>query len=173
MFKFRFSNALIVTISCFDLTMTTIDQIDRKILAIVQHCNLTSHREIANSVGLSAPAVTRRLKRLRNNGFIQSDVSVLNGKRLGRPLTIIVQVIADREQIHDLDAMRQAFAACPQVQHCYYITGEADFILIFNVSDMSEYQILTRTLFFESGHTKRFTTSVVMDTIKTNSHILL
>ncbi len=53
------------------------------------------------------------------------------------------------------------------------LRGKADFILIFNVSDMSEYQRLTRTLFFESGHTKRFTTSVVMDTIKTNSHVLL
>ena len=107
--------------------MTTLDQIDRKILAIIQHGNLTSHRDMANSVGLSAPAVTRRLKRLRNNGFIQSDVSVLHGKRLRRPLTLIVQVIADRKQVHDLDAMRQAFAACPQVQHCHYVTGGSGF----------------------------------------------
>ncbi len=97
--------------------MTTVDQIDQKILAIVQHCNLTSHREIANSVDLFAPAVTHRLKRLRNSGCIQSDVSVLNGKRLGHLLTLIVQVIADRKQVHALDAMRQTFAACPQVRH--------------------------------------------------------
>ena len=76
-----------------------LDRIDIKILAIMQNSNLIPHREIAESVNLSAPAVTRRLQRLRKTGIIQGDISILNGAALGRSLILIVQVVAQSEQI--------------------------------------------------------------------------
>jgi len=60
-----------------------------------------------------------------------------------------------------------------QVQHCYYVTGDADFVLVFNVADMGEYETLTRQLFFEGGNVNRFTTLVAMDTIKANQDVLV
>ena len=151
----------------------TLDRIDRRILSVVQANNLTPHREIADKVGLSTPAVTRRLQRLRKSGLIQQDVSVLDAAALGRPLTIIAQVSLRSEQLADIDALRESFRRCPQVQHCYYVTGEADFILVLNVSDMAEYEELTRTLFFGSGNVKRFSTSVAMETVKAHSQVML
>ena len=150
-----------------------LDRLDRRILEIVQENNQTPHREIAESIGLSTPAVTRRLKRLRESGIIQGDVSLLNGKVLGRSLTLIVQVSADREQTSELDAMRLTFEQCPQIQHCYYVTGDADFILIFNIGDMTEYEQLTRRLFLENNNVRRFTTFVSMDTVKANSWVVV
>ena len=150
-----------------------LDRIDRRILAVVQENNLTPHREIADKVGLSAPAVTRRLERLRKSGINEEDVSLLNAQVLGRPLTIIVQVVAHSERIDDLDKMRNAFLECPQIQHCYYVTGEADFILIFNVKDMEEYETLTRAQFFESGNVKKFTTFVSMENVKVKTQIVI
>lgn len=150
-----------------------IDRLDRRILAMVQENNLTPHRQIADSVGLSTPAVTRRLKRLRAQGVIRADVSLLDAVLLKRPLTIIVKVVAESEQLEELDAMREAFAGCAPIQHCYYVTGDADFILIFNVADMAEYEDLTRKLFLKPGNVKRFTTFVSMDTIKDDSKVLL
>lgn len=150
-----------------------LDRFDRGILAVVQENNLTPHRVIGETVGLSAPAVTRRLRRLRDSGVIRRDASVVDGNKVGRPLTLIVQVVADSEQIDELDAMRTAFDACPQIQHCYYVTGEADFILIFNVSDMAEYERLTRTLFIERENVKRFTTCVAMETVKADSRVFI
>ena len=108
-----------------------LDRLDRKILVMVQQDNQTPHRVIAESIGLSTPAVTRRLKRLRQAGIIRADVSVLDPQALDRSLTLIVLVSADREQVEELDAMKRAFSDCTQIQHCYYVTGEADFILIF------------------------------------------
>ena len=151
----------------------SLDRIDRKILTIVQDDNQTSHRVIAETVGLSSPAVTRRLKRLRKAEVIQQDVSLLNRSALGRSLTLIVQVSADREQIAELDAMRRSFELCPQIQHCYYVTGEADFILIFSVGEMAEYEQLTRRLFLENDNVRRFTTFVSMDTVKANSKLVI
>lgn len=148
-----------------------LDRFDRSILTIVQENNLTPHRVIGERIGLSAPAVTRRLGRLRESGVIRRDVSVVDGAAVGRGLTLIVQVAADSEQIDQLDAMRNAFQACPQVQHCYYVTGEADFTLIFNVSDMQEYERLTRSLFIENPNVRRFTTFVAMETVKAGQEI--
>ena len=150
-----------------------IDRKDRTILGIVQRDNMTPHRQIAEAVGLSTPAVTRRLGRLREQGYIRADVSILDQRLLERPLTIVAQVIADSEQLKALDAMRESFLRCPQVQHCYYVTGDADFVLIFNVADMAEYEALTRRLFIASGNVKRFTTFVAMETIKSGQEIAI
>ena len=150
-----------------------LDRLDRKILGIMQESNLTPHREIAEIVGLSAPAVTRRLKRLRKGGVIRGDVSLLDGASLGRPLTLIVQVVADSEQISELDEMRHTFNRCPQIQQCYYVTGEADFILIFSVSDMTEYEQLTRRMFLQNDNVRRFTTFVSMETVKCSEKLII
>ena len=155
------------------MTEVELDRIDQRILALVQENNLTPHREIADRVGLSAPAVTRRLQRLRKTRIIEGDVSLLNAQALGRSLTIIVQVVAHSERIDDLDKMRKAFLECPQIQHCYYVTGEADFILIFSVRDMEEYETLTRAQFFESGNVKKFTTFVSMQNVKVKTQIVI
>ena len=150
-----------------------LDRLDRKILAIIQDNNLTPHREIADRVGLSAPAVTRRLKRLRKSGIIRGDVSLIDAKAMGRPLVLIVEVVANSEQTSELDAMRQSFQDCAQIQQCYYVTGDADFILIFNVSDMGEYEGLTRSLFLECENVKRFTTLVSMETVKAGEKVMI
>lgn len=150
-----------------------LDRLDRRILALVQENNQTPHREIAEKIGLSAPAVTRRLKRLRETGIIRGDVSLLDGQALGRPLILIVLVSTNREHIAELDTMRRAFDQCPQIQQCYYVTGEADFILIFNIGDMGEYEQLTRSLFLENDNVRRFTTFVSMDTVKTGEKVVV
>jgi DNA-binding Lrp family transcriptional regulator len=63
--------------------------------------------------------------------------------------------------------MKARFEACPQVQQCYYVTGDVDFILILCTRDMAEYTALTRTLFFAEGNVQSFRTFVAMERIKT------
>ena len=152
---------------------TGLDEFDVKILRIVQHNNQTSQRVIAERIGLSPPAVARRLQRLRETQVIRSDVAVLDEAAVGRPLTIIVQVTTENERLDLLDAMKDRFNRCPQIQQCYYVTGEMDFILILNVKDMAEYTELTRTLFFEGGNVRSFRTCVSMENVKTYGPIAL
>ena len=71
-----------------------------------------------------------------------------------------------RERLHQLDAFRRKIHAEPQIQQCYYITGEADFALVALAKDMDEYQELIQRLFFDNANVKRFRTSVVMDRTK-------
>lgn len=150
-----------------------IDDFDVKILRIVQTDNQQPHREISEQIGLSVPAVARRLQRLRATGIIKKDISIVEEGAVGRPLTIVVEVTTENERLDLLDEMKKRFSVCPQVQQCYYVTGETDFILIMNVEDMDEYTALTRELFFEGGNVKSFRTCVAMEKVKANGPVAL
>lgn len=143
-----------------------LDDFDLRILSIVQQNNQISHREIGEQIGLSVPSVARRLQRLRSSGVIAQDRSVLNPDTLGSRVTVIVHVSVENEAVKLLDEMKSRFQRCEQVQQCYYVTGEVDFILIFCTRDMAEYTALTRTLFFAEGNVRSFRTFVAMERVK-------
>jgi Lrp/AsnC family leucine-responsive transcriptional regulator len=147
-------------------TPPVIDGFDRKLLELVQQNNQMPIRELAQRVSLSLPAVAKRLQRLRKSGVIASDRSILSPELLGVSISIVVNVSVENEAIEQLDEIRHRFLACPQVQQCYYVTGDIDFILIIAVRDMKEYEQLTRELFFEGGNVRRFRTFVAMERVK-------
>jgi len=146
--------------------MAVLDEIDLRLLELVQQDSRTSQGELGQRVHLSTAAVNRRLKRMADDGVIRRYGAVLEPAALGHSLTIITEVETESERIDLLDAMKESFAACPQVQQCYYVTGECDFILIFLVRDMAQYTQLSRQLFFQSNNVRRFRTLVSMDRIK-------
>ena len=143
-----------------------LDEFDLKILDILQRDNATPQREIGEAVHLSAPAVQRRIKRMEEGGVIAANVAVIDPDKVGRPITIIVEISIESEQIGLLDATKASFAAAPEVQQCYYVTGEADFVLVVTVASMTEYEALTRRLFFANPNIKKFRTLVAMDRVK-------
>jgi Lrp/AsnC family leucine-responsive transcriptional regulator len=143
-----------------------LDAFDRKILDIVQVNNLLPQRKISEAVCLSVPAVARRLQRLRAEGIITSDASVVCPEYVGAPLTMIVQITVENAALEQIDAMRRRFLACPQVQQCYDVAGEFDFILVVLARDMIEYEQLTRTLLHEGGNVRRFYTFVAIQRVK-------
>lgn len=143
-----------------------LDDFDRKILALLQEDNRMPQRDISDAVHLSPSAVNRRIAALETAGVIKGNVAVVDPAKAGRPITIIVEVTVESERLDLLDAVKRRLAACPQVQQLYYVTGDADFVLIVNVADMAEYERLTRELFFAEGNVKRFRTMVVMERSK-------
>lgn len=143
-----------------------IDAFDRKILALLQEDNRLPQRDIADAVNLSASAVNRRIAAMEAAGVIRANVALVDPARVGRALTIIVEVSVENERLDLLDQAKRRFVACPQVQQVYYVTGNADFILIVNVADMAEYERLTRELFFSDRNVKSFYTMVAMERSK-------
>ena len=143
-----------------------IDQFDRAILAILQKNNSTPLREISAKVNLSAAAVQRRIKRLEEDGTICANTAVLDPAHIGRPITIIAEVELISETAELIDAAKKGFSDIPEVQQCYYVTGEADFVLVITVASMADYEALTRRLFLGNTNVRRFRTSVALDRVK-------
>ena len=150
-----------------------LDAFDRAILAILQQDNTTPQRVIGERVNLSAPAVQRRIRRMEARGVIRANVAVVDPAALGHPITLFVEIELVSETAVEIDAAKTAFLAAPEVQQCYYVTGETDFILIMNASDMDEYTSLTRQLFFKGGNVKSFRTFVAMEKVKADGPIPL
>ncbi|HHY0584545.1 TPA: Lrp/AsnC family transcriptional regulator [Vibrio parahaemolyticus] len=146
--------------------MIEVDEFDLKILRAIQKDARVAQSELGEEVNLSTAAVNRRLKKLKTNGVIKQYTALLNQEALGFGLTIIANIEVESEQIHELDATRRDFENCPFVQQCYYVTGEWDFVLIFAVQSMDQYNELTRELFFQKPNVKRFKTLVAMSKAK-------
>ncbi len=145
---------------------TDLDKYDRQLLAEVQADARLAQNELGNRINLSTAAVNRRLKRLADAGVIEKYTAVVAPAALGYAVTLVVTVEVESEQIDLLDAMKRTFERCPQVQQCYYVAGEWDFVLIITAHDMEQYNALTRQLFFSNNNVKRFKTLVAMDRVK-------
>jgi len=150
-----------------------LDRIDKAILQLLQRDNKMSERKIAELVNLSAPAVQRRIKRLEETGVIQANVAVIDPTKVGQPIILFVQVAMESERTDLYETAKKSFAAAPEVQQCYYVTGEADFMLVVSVRSMSDYEALTRRLFFQNNNVKNFRTFVSMDRVKVGLSIPL
>ena len=145
----------------------TFDSFDLAILNILQRDNTTPQRVIGEAVNLSAPAVQRRIRRMEEAGVIQANVAVIDPSQVGQAITIFVEVEVISETAELIDAAKREFASVPEVQQCYYVTGEADFVLlVVVVPTMTAYEALTRRLFFGNNNVKRFRTFVAMDRVK-------
>lgn len=150
-----------------------LDKFDKALLNIVQENNLLTSEKLAQLVGLSPTACQRRLKRLRAEGLIAADVALLAPEAAGTPVTLIVLVSLEREQRDLIDNFKRRIANYPEVTQCYYVTGNADFILIVRVASMEDYGAFTERAFFGDKNVKTFQTYATMQTVKfsTRFHI--
>jgi DNA-binding Lrp family transcriptional regulator len=142
-----------------------LDPLDVKILARYQRDTRTPAHAIGKAVGLSTAAVQRRLKRLRAAGVIEAEIAQLAPATVGQPVTCIVNVDLDRERAADLARFRRRITACPEVQQVYYVTGQADFVLVVLAADLAAYEAFTRRA-LDDDNVKSFTTHVVLDRVK-------
>ncbi|WP_027819077.1 Lrp/AsnC family transcriptional regulator [Paraburkholderia bannensis] len=152
---------------------TELDAFDCKLLMEVQRDAQIPQSELGARVNLSTAAVNRRLRRLVDEGVIERYAAIVSPEKTGHPITVVANVEVESEQIDLLDAMKRTFARCPQVQQCYYVAGEWDFVLILAVRDMDEYTELTRQLFFSNNNVKRFKTLVSMSRVKVGLEVPL
>ncbi|OWV93579.1 Lrp/AsnC family transcriptional regulator [Rhizobium sp. R693] len=146
--------------------MMELDRADVALLDALQKNNRLTSEELSELVNLSPTACQRRLKRLRAQGVIEADVSIVSPKAVGRPVTMIVLVSLERERADIVDRFKAAIRNTREVMIGYYVTGDADFLLVVTAKDMEGYEQFTRRFFYENHDIKGFKTLVVMDRVK-------
>ena len=153
--------------------MDKIDAFDLKILKLIQENNKITSEVLAKEVGLSSSACQRRINSMRKAKIIKKDVSVIDQKIIGRQITIVVQVLSDKEGVEYSEEFKKLMIKAPEVMQCYYVTGDYDYVLIATFKDMGEYEIFTKKYFLENSNIKRFSSMVVMNRVKENLSIPL
>lgn len=122
--------------------------------------------QIGERVGLSASAVHRRLQQLWQAGVIKAQVAVVDPKKAGRPLVLIVGLEIERERPEYLQELKRWLAAEPAIQQAWYVTGDADIMLIVTACDTEEYEQFMQRVVAENPNVRKFKTSLALSTLK-------
>lgn len=101
---------------------------------------------LAEVVGLSPSACSRRIVRLRQEGYISRRVAVLDRKRMNLPTTVFVIVKATRHATGWLDQFRAAVAGIPEIVEVHRLTGNFDYILKLVLPNVEHYDIIYKEL---------------------------
>lgn len=148
------------------ISENNLDGFDFAILELLQDdCRQTAD-QISKKVALSPAAVQKRLKKLRSGNLIIKEAAIIDRSRIGYQITAIIEIQMERENSVVMDAFCNQMRRAPNVQQCYYTTGETDFFLVLLSKDIKEYELFTKEHLFDNPAVKRFTTSIVTDIAK-------
>ncbi|MEH6627477.1 MAG: Lrp/AsnC family transcriptional regulator [Motiliproteus sp.] len=143
-----------------------LDRIDRHLLNLLQQDNRQSNAQMAETVGLSAPACLQRLKRLRSSGIIKSEVALLDPSVVGHPLTMIVEVELERDRPDLYGRFSRVVDKAPEVTQCYRVTGEVDVVLVVIVADMEAFDSFVQRVLYADSNMRKFRTLISMKRTK-------
>lgn len=113
---------------------------DRRILRVLQTDGRITNRELAERCNLSAAACHDRFRRLQERGYIEGFVALLNPEKLGRALTIFVEVLLDRTTGDIFEEFAAAVRRTPEVIECHMVAGGFDYLIKARVQDMAAYR---------------------------------
>lgn len=139
---------------------------EREILRLLQADAGLTIEEIASRVGLSVSATQRRLQRLRANKVILGEVALVDPKAVGRPLTLLVELELERDRPELMPALQQWIARSADVQQAWTITGRGDCTLVVLAASIEDFDALMERLMVENPNVRKFTTSVVLRSLK-------
>ncbi len=122
----------------------SIDETDRRILALLQQDASLTAADLAARVGLSQSPCWRRVARLEREGIIQRRVALLDRRKLGLDVTVFVQVRIARGAGDALAEFERTVRGFPEVLECHMLMGEIDFLLKVVTRDVASYEVFLR-----------------------------
>ena len=138
-----------------------LDKLDIRLLDCLQDDNLLTAEQLAERVGRSPSAVARRLRRLRSQGAVSADVSLVSEEAAGNPLFAVVHVQLERHAPQAADMLRRRLVASPNVQLSLDISGAFDILLLVVAADMNAYNAFADEMLAEQPAVRRLETSFV------------
>ncbi|MGE0629008.1 MAG: Lrp/AsnC family transcriptional regulator [Hyphomicrobiaceae bacterium] len=154
-----------------------LDEMDVKILRVLQVDATRPVAEIGKEVGLSTTPCWRRIQKLEELGVIQRRVALLDPAKVGAGVTVFVSVRTDQHNIDWLDRFHAAVVEFPEVVEFYRMSGEVDYLLRVVVPDIAAYDSFYKRLISKIDISKvssafameqiKFTTAMPLSFIKT------
>lgn len=151
----------------------TLDRLDTQILNILQDDASVPLRTLAQQVHASVATCQRRIAQLRASGILLKDVALVDRVRVGRPLTIFVQVVLDQQNTALLKQFEALMRGEPDVMACYEVAGEFDFMLVVTAVSMESYHDLTRRLFTSNNNVRNYKSLFAMNCAKFETRVPL
>ncbi len=119
--------------------MEPLDAIDKQLLRLLQNDAKQTTKELAAHLGLTLSPVYERIRRLENLGYIKQYIAVLDKNLLGQPITTFCQVSMRYHDKAFIDKFEEEVQKLEEVQECYHMAGQVDFLLKIHVGSLNEY----------------------------------
>ncbi|ESQ87621.1 AsnC family transcriptional regulator [Asticcacaulis sp. AC460] len=121
-----------------------LDDTDRRILRLLRENAHLTTQDIADKVGLSQTPCWSRIKRMEEAGVISGYVALLDAEKIGRPLSVIIEINLEQHDDEKIEAFSRHLAQQPEVTDAYLTTGEYDYVIIAAVEDTEDYEAFLR-----------------------------
>lgn len=148
--------------------MTTLDEIDKKIIAALQAEGRLPIVDLADRVGLSATPCQRRVKRLEEEGFIIRYAALVSPASMGFGLQALVEVTLDDHSEKTVEAFEAAIRARAEVVACYAVTGDMDFLLHVFAIDLNSFSDFALKALLRMPGVKGTRSSFIMQAVKSD-----
>lgn len=123
-----------------------LDDRDRKLLALLQRDSDVSLAELSDRLHLSASACSRRIARLREEGYITRNVAVADRQRLRLGTTVFVMIKTAHHTADWLDRFRSGVIDIPEIVEVHRLAGNLDYIIKIVVMDIAHYDAIYKRL---------------------------
>ena len=124
--------------------MERLDEIDLKILRILQKDSKKTTKEVSELLNLSSSPVYERIRRLEKSGYIRKYVALLDKRLVNKPITAVCMVSLRYHNEGFIEKFERQIKALKEVQECYHMAGKVDFFLKINLGDLDEYHEFVR-----------------------------
>lgn len=146
------------------------DCYDLEILALLREQARITHSEISQRIHLSVPAVSERVRKLEQQGYIRKFIALLSAKKFGKNLTAFVGVTLEHARhVHKFLSIVESM---PEVLECHRVAGDADYWLKVITNDTAAMEQVLNMLKCIEG-IQRTKTTFVLSTIKEEPCIMV
>ncbi|CAN7265341.1 Lrp/AsnC family transcriptional regulator [Rhizobium rhizogenes] len=142
--------------------MSDLDTMDRSILRVLQQNARITNAELAEKVGLSPSACSRRLDILEKDGVIGGYHARLSHKALDYKMIAMVHISLSGQFAKTLSEFEAAVKLCPNVLGCYLMSGEYDYILRIAARDLEDYERIHRDWLSALPHVVKINSSFAL-----------
>ena len=148
--------------------MTTLDEIDRKIIAALQAEGRLAIVDLADKVGLSPTPCQRRVKRREEEGLITRYAALVSPAAMGFGLQALVEVTLEDHSEKTVEAFEAAIRARTEVVACYAVTGDMDFLLHVFATDLNSFSDFALKALLRMPGVKGTRSSFIMQAVKSD-----
>lgn len=149
-----------------NMTVPKLGRIDLNILRILQKDGRISYTDLAKQVGLSVTPCIERVKRLERENYILNYGARVSAQKLNQSLVVFVQIRLNHTSQKNFEEFRRSVMDLENVQSCFLVSGNYDYLLKARVADMASYRELLGHRILKLPAVQESTSYVVMEELK-------
>lgn len=148
------------------MTDMTLNDLDWKLLHILQQNARISNQDLAQQAGMSASACWRRVRALEEAGVIKQFSAIIDADKAGLAFHALLHVNMIRHQVEETDTFVAGLQKQSAVLDCFAVTGDADFVMRIRCKDLAAYNDFLQNFIYRHPNIGNARTSLVLQVVK-------